>query len=92
MPWVQQRTHAANSGAAMRSTQLQSLTWGTVTAAVGCAVWLSSTDQAALFCSVGYRATSQAMGLEIPAEPTRAGVPAKLPGSSAARQLQAQAG
>ncbi len=76
----------------MRTTQLQSLTWGTITAAVGCAVWLSSTDQAALFCSVGYRATSQAMGIDIPAEPTRAGKSAKLPGSSAARQLQAEAG
>jgi len=73
----------------MRTTQLQSLTWGTVTAAVGCALWLSSTDQAALFCSVGYRATSQAMGFEIPAEPTHAGKAAKAPGSSAARQSPA---
>ena len=73
----------------MRTTQLQSLTWGTITAAVGCAVWLSSSDQAALFCSVGYRATSQAMGVEIPAEPTRAGKAATLPGSSAAKQAQA---
>ena len=75
----------------MRTTQLQSLTWGTVTAAIGCALWLSSSDQAALFCSVGYRATSQAMGFEIPAEPARAGKAAKSPGSSAAKQATAEA-
>ena len=46
----------------MRTMPLQLLTWGTITAAVGSAVWLSSTDQAAVFCSVGYRATSSAMG------------------------------
>ena len=73
----------------MRTSQLQSLTWGTSTAAIGCAVWLSSSDQAALFCSVGYRATSQAMGLDIPAEPTHAGKAAQAPGSSAARRLEA---
>jgi hypothetical protein len=73
----------------MRATQLQSLTWGTVTAAIGCAVWLSSSDQAALFCSVGYRATSEAMGFDIPTEPTRAGKAAQAPGSSAAKQAQA---
>jgi len=76
----------------MRTVQLHSLTWGTITAAVGCAVWLSSSDQAALFCSVGYRATSQAMGIDIPAEPTRAGKSAQSAGSSAARQMQAEAG
>jgi hypothetical protein len=75
----------------MRTMPLQFLTWGTITAAVGSAVWLSSSDQAALFCSVGYRATSQAMGLEIPAEPVRAGKSAKLPGSGAARELEANA-
>ena len=75
----------------MRTMPLQFLTWGTITAAVGSAVWLSSSDQAALFCSVGYRATSQAMGLEIPAEPARAGKSAKLPGSGAARDLEANA-
>ena len=77
----------------MRTMPLQFLTWGTITAAGGSAVWLSSTDQAALFCSVGYRATSQAMGLDIPlpTEPARAGKSAKLPGSGAARQLEANA-
>jgi hypothetical protein len=75
----------------MRTMPLQFLTWGTITAAVGSAVWLSSSDQAALFCSVGYRATSQAMGLEIPAEPTRAGKSVKLPGSGASHQLEANA-
>ena len=75
----------------MRTMPLQFLTWGTITAAVGSAVWLSSSDQAALFCSVGYRATSQAMGLEIPAEPAHAGKSVKLPGSGAARELEANA-
>ncbi len=77
----------------MRTMPLQFLTWGTITAAVGSAAWLTSTDQGALFCSVGYRATSGAMGIEVPmpAEPTRAGPSAKMPGSSAAKQLQASA-
>ena len=73
----------------MRTMPLQLLTWGTITAAVGSAVWLSNTDQGAFICSVGYRATSQAMGFEIPAEPTHAGKAAKAPGSSAARQAPA---
>ena len=78
----------------MRTMPLQLLTWGTITAAVGSAVWLSNTDQAAVFCSVGYRATSSAMGIDIPLpnEPTRAGPSAKMPGSSAAKQVQAIAG
>ncbi len=77
----------------MRTMPLQFLTWGTITAAVGSAVWLSSSDQAAVFCSVGYRATSQAMGIDVPlpTEPTRAGPSAKRPGSSAASQMQANA-
>ena len=77
----------------MRTMPLQFLTWGTITAAVGSAVWLSSTDQAAVFCSVGYRATSQAMGIDVPlpTEPTRAGPSAKTPGSGAGKQLQASA-
>ena len=77
----------------MRTMPLQFLTWGTITAAVGSAVWLSSTDQAAVFCSVSYRATSRAMGMDIPVstEPTRAGPSAKVRGSSAAKQLQASA-
>lgn len=79
----------------MRTMSLQFLTWGTITAAVGSAAWLASADQAAVFCSFGYRATSRAMGLELPlpTEPTRAGPAVKLPGSGAARQpLQATAG
>ena len=75
----------------MHTLPLRFLTWGTTTAAVGCAVWLSSADQGAVFCSVGYRDTSQAMGIDLPTEPTRAGHSAKLPGSSAAKQLQASA-
>ena len=77
----------------MRTMPLQFLTWGTITAAVGSAVWLSNTDQAAVFCSVGYRATSSAMGIDIPlpAEPTRAGPSATMPGSGAARQVPVNA-
>ena len=77
----------------MRTMPLQFLTWGTITAAVGSAVWLSSSDQAAVFCSFGYRSTSQAIGIEIPlpTEPTRAGPSSKQSGSSAAKQLQASA-
>lgn len=77
----------------MRTMPLQFLTWGTITAAVGSAVWLANVDQGAVFCSVGYRATSSAMGLDIalPAEPTRAGPSAQPPGSGAARQLQVNA-
>ena len=77
----------------MRTMPLQFLTWGTLTAAIGSAACLTSTNQAAVFCSSGYRATSAAMGLEIPlpTEPARAGPASKLPGSSAAKQLQASA-
>ena len=77
----------------MRAMPLQFLTWGTITAAVGSAVWLTSTDQNAIFCSVGYRATSNALGIDIPlpTEPTRAGGSTKMPGSAAAKQLQASA-
>jgi hypothetical protein len=77
----------------MRTMPLQFLTWGTITAAVGSAVWLTSTDQNAVFCSVGYRATSNAMGIDIPlpAEPARAGASGKTPGSGVAKQLQAYA-
>ena len=73
----------------MRTVPLQLLTWGTIACSVTSAVWLSSTDQGPLFCSVSYRATSRAIGVDIPmpAEPTRAG-PAK-PGSSAVAQFQA---
>ena len=76
----------------MRTMPLQLLTWGTITAAVGSAVWLSSSDQAAVFCSFGYRSTSQAMGIEVPlpAEATRGGG-SKSSGASAAKQLQASA-
>ena len=75
----------------MRTMPLQFLTWGTITAAVGSAVWLSSSDQAAVFCSFGYRSTSQAMGIEVPlpSDATRAG--SKSSGASAAKQLQANA-
>jgi hypothetical protein len=73
----------------MRTMPLQFLTWGTITAAVGSAVWLSSSDQAAVFCSYGYRSTSQAMGIDVPAEPTRSGSSGRTSGASAAKQLQA---
>ncbi|HEX7637421.1 MAG TPA: hypothetical protein VF457_03420 [Burkholderiaceae bacterium] len=48
----------------MRVIALQVLTWGTIAAAVASAAWLSSTSQTPVFCSVSYRATSQALGLE----------------------------
>jgi hypothetical protein len=78
----------------MRTLPLQFLTWGTVTAAIGSAVWLCSADQAAVFCSFGYRSTSQAMGIEVPpsTEATRAGTSGKTSGSRAVKQLQASAG
>ena len=76
----------------MRTMPLQFLTWGTITAAIGSAAWLSSIDQAAIFCSVGYRATSQAIGLETPVESPRAGPSAKSAGSNAAKQVTATAG
>jgi hypothetical protein len=76
----------------MRAVPLQFLTWSTITAAVGSAALLASADQAVVFCSVSYKATSRAMGIDIPlpTEPTRAGSPAAMPGSSAAGQLQAR--
>jgi hypothetical protein len=59
----------------MRALPLQLLTWGTATAAISSAVWLSSTDQGELLCSLSYHATSPAIGLELPLPdaPTRAG-------------------
>ena len=75
----------------MRTMPLQLLTWGTITAAVGSAVWLSNTDQAAFFCSSGYRATSQAMGLDLPIEPTRAGAAKAAKSSGAKQSLEANA-
>jgi hypothetical protein len=77
----------------MRTVPLQLLTWGTIACSVTSAVWLSSTDQGAVFCSVGYRATSRAIGVDIPSpvEPARAGRP-KAPRSSSTAQLQASAG
>ena len=77
----------------MRAMPIQLLTWGTVTAAVSSAAWLSSTDQGSILCSVGYRATSRAIGIDLPlpTEPTRAG-PAATPGSSAAKRLQGTSG
>ena len=76
----------------MRTMPLQLLTWGTITAAVGSAVWLSSSDQAAVFCSFGYRSTSQAMGIEVPlpTEPTSAG-PSKHSHAGAAKELASSA-
>jgi hypothetical protein len=71
----------------MRTMPSQFLTWGPITAAVVSAVWLSSSDQGAVFCSFGYRSTSQAMGLEpLPASSTRAGAAARR---ASARKLQA---
>jgi hypothetical protein len=70
----------------MRALPLQLLTWGTATAAISSAVWLSSTDQASLLCSISYRATSGAVGIDLPLPdaPTRAG-PSSDPSSNAAK-------
>lgn len=72
----------------MRAMPLQLLTWGTVTAAVSSAAWLSSTDQGPVFCMVGYRSTSRMLGIDVPlpAEPARAGPSAK-PGASSSQGL-----
>jgi hypothetical protein len=71
----------------MRTMPSQFLTWGPITAAVVSAVWLSSSDQAAVFCSFGYRSTSQAMGMDpLPASSARAGAASRRSG---AKQLQA---
>jgi hypothetical protein len=70
----------------MRNMPSRFLTWGPITAAVVSAVWLSSSDQAAVFCSFGYRSTSQAMGLE-PLPATSAHTGAALPRAS--KRLQA---
>ncbi len=77
----------------MRAVPIQLLTWGTVTAAVSSALWLSSSDQDNLFCTVGYRATSRALGIDLPlpTAPTRAG-PAAAPGSGAHGHGQAANG
>jgi hypothetical protein len=80
----------------MRTMPLQMLTWGTITAAVTSAVCLASANQAAVFCSVGYKATSRALGIEIPVdtEPAHAG-PSAAPDANDAPngkpQLQALA-
>ena len=74
----------------MRAMSLQLLTWGTATAAVSSGVWLSSTNQDEIFCSVSYHATSSAVGVDLPLPiaPTRAG-PAAVPGSAARPPLDA---
>jgi len=66
----------------MRALSLQLLTWGTATAAISSAVWLSSTDPAEL---LSYGASAPAIGLELlPEAPTRAG-PSSEPSSTAVR-------
>jgi hypothetical protein len=76
----------------MRTLPVQLLTWGTIACSISSAVWLSSTDQGAVFCSIGYRATSRAIGIDLPlpTDPTRAGAP-KTPGSGASAQFPAAA-
>ncbi len=77
----------------MRTVPIQLLTWGTVSAAVGSAVWLSSTDQNPVFCSIGYRATSHVLGVDVPLPivPTSAGRSSLAPSASASGQLHASA-
>ncbi|MGN6527808.1 MAG: hypothetical protein ACTHL8_15585 [Burkholderiaceae bacterium] len=64
----------------MRAVPLQLLTWGTITAAVSSAVLMSSSNQGAVFCSIGYRATSAAIGLDLSDESPRTGRSADKPG------------
>jgi hypothetical protein len=64
----------------MRQITLQTLTWGTVTAAVSSALWLASVEADRPDLHKG-RASGTA-GLQIPKEPTGAGVPLRPPPSS----------
>lgn len=73
----------------MRAVPLQLLTWGTIAAAVSSAVLMSSSNQGAVFCSIGYRATSEAIGLELPDEPARAGPSADKPRSTVGKDASA---
>ena len=57
----------------MRPFALQFLTWGTAAAAVSSAVWLSSTNQRTLLCSLGSQASSYDLGLDDDLPPTGAG-------------------
>jgi hypothetical protein len=79
----------------MRTVPIQLLTWGTVSAAVGSAAWLSATDQKAVFCSVGYRATSNVLGIDdmpLPLAPTGAGRARVAPGAGSSGPTTALAG
>ncbi len=80
----------------MRTVPIQLLTWGTVSAAVGSAVWLSSTDQKPLLCSIGYQATTNVLEMDaeipLPVAPTSAGRALVTPGASSAGRLHAAAG
>jgi len=75
----------------MRAMPLRFLTWGTITFAVGSAAWLSSSDQGALFCSVGYRATSRALGFDVPLSTEAVRAKALKGASAAAPRLEADA-
>ena len=57
----------------MRPLTLQFLTWGTAAAAVSSAVWLSSTNQRTLLCSLGAQASSYELGIDDDLPPTGAG-------------------
>jgi hypothetical protein len=57
----------------MRPLALQFLTWGTAAAAVSSAVWLSSTNQRMLLCSLGPNASSYDLGLDEDLPATAAG-------------------
>ena len=71
----------------------QVLTWGTATAAISSAVWLSSTNPGAVYCSMGSPADRGALGAEVPlpTAPTRAGPPS-APRANSARQESGVAG
>jgi hypothetical protein len=57
----------------MRPLALQFLTWGTAAAAVSSAVWLSSTREHTLLCSLGPDASSFEWGDDDGLAPTGAG-------------------
>ena len=50
---------------------------------------MSSSNQGAVFCSIGYRATSAAIGLDLSDEPPRAGPTVDKPRSTAGKDASA---
>lgn len=72
----------------MRPFALQVLTWGTAAAAVSSAVWLSSTSQRNLLCSLGPNASSYELGFDEDLPATGAGHEEGPDAASASRVRQ----